>query len=252
MRWGKRIAVIIPAFNEARLIGGTLQTIPRWVDDIIVVDDGSTDATVQVCRDAYRSIHLVQHRDNRGVGAALVTGYREGFSRGNQVVAVMGADGQMDPNDLAAVVQPVAERQADYCKGNRFAHPSCRNEMPALRRFAGQLLGFSTRLLSGLPVQDSQCGFTALDQRAAKRLDLESLWPRYGYPNDLLVRVGRRSLRLQQVAVKAVYRDETSGLRWWHGVIVVPFVLLRAWLTFPPANRPEHEPLAPTRHGSRM
>lgn len=238
MRCGKRIAVVVPAYNEGRLLAVTLRSMPRWVDDVVVVDDGSDDDTVTVARQWHRRCTLIRHHTNRGVGAALATGYAAAFARGADVAAVMAADAQMDPSDLAQVVAPVAEGVVDYCKGNRLDHPSCQAEMPSARRIGTTILGRLTRWLTRLELHDSQCGYTALGRQAASQLQLHSLWPGYGYPNDLLVRVAKASLRLGEVPVRPVYGRESSGLRWWHALFVIPFVLARTSWCFKTPDQP--------------
>jgi dolichol-phosphate mannosyltransferase len=116
---------------------------------------------------------------------------------------------------------------ADYAKGNRFVHPEARR-MPTFRRAGGELFSFFTRLSTGLRVSDSQCGYTALAARAASALPLDELFPRYGYPNDLLGMLAARRFRVVDVPVRPVYADERSGLRPWHAARI-PLVIARRW-----------------------
>ena len=223
------IAVIIPALDEQRLISATLAGIPAYVAAVYVVDDASSDATfanARACGDP--RVRVLRHSTNRGVGAAIVTGYAAALSDGHDVLAVMAADNQMDPDDLRCLVQPVIEGRADYVKGNRFVHERVR-DMPSLRRWAGRWLSWVTRRVTRLEVDDCQCGFTALSARAAKLLPLHALWPRYGYPNDLLAMLAERSLRVAEVRVRPVYASERSGIRPWHALVVLA-LLWRAWL----------------------
>lgn len=217
---GRSVAVVVPARDEARWIAETLRGVPRFVDRIIVVDDASTDATAALVRSVAADrpgVELVQLPDNRGVGAAIVTGYRRACAAGAEVVAVMAGDGQMDPADLAAVLLPVVRGEADYVKGNRLAHPAVAATMPLPRRVGTRVLARLTALAAGIEqLSDSQCGYTAIAAAACRRLDLDAIWPRYGYCNDLLGAVVRAQLRLFEVPVRPVYRGEASGLRPWH------------------------------------
>lgn len=223
-----RIAVIVPAYNERRLIRSTLLGVPGWVDRLVVVDDGSDDGTAVAAAavDDERLV-IVRHPENRGVGRALATGYARAFDEGADVAAVMAADDQMDPADLAALVQPIADGRADYVKGNRLAHPEVRARMPSLRYAGNHVLSVLTRLATGLPVHDSQCGYTALSRHGAIALRLPELWSGYGYPNDLLGAVQEAGLALAEVTVRPVYRDEDSGIGLRHALVVIPFVLAR-------------------------
>jgi len=227
----KRVAVVIPAYCEARLIGLSLSTLPGFVDAIYVVDDGSPDATSDAARAVGDArVRVIRHVTNQGVGAAIVTGYRAALAEQADVVAVMAGDAQMDPADLPAVLAPVLAGRADYVKGNRFRSRESRN-MPWLRRVAGKVLSFATRLASGLAVDDCQCGFTAISRSALCALPLGELWPGFGYPNDLLLLAAKQGLRVAEVTVRPVYADEQSGVRPWHAALILGLIarrLLRA------------------------
>ena len=223
-----KVAVVVPCFREARLITRTISGIPAFVDLIVVVDDGSPDATAEAVRAlADPRVLLVVHAENRGVGAAIVTGYRAALAADCDVSAVMAGDAQMAPEDLAAVIAPVALGQASYVKGNRFQHARSR-EMPLVRRFAGRLLAVATRLASGLSVDDCQCGYTAISRGALLRLPLSDLWPRFGYPNDLLCMLASRGLSVAEVPVRPVYGDEQSGVRFWHALTILLLIARRS------------------------
>lgn len=231
MKHGARVAVVVPAHNEERLIARTLRSIPAYVDHIVVVDDGSTDGTSrEVASVVDPRIELVQHAHNRGVGAAIVTGYRRAFEAGAHVAAVMAGDGQMDPDDLDALLAPVIAGEADYAKGDRLSHPSAFARMPLARWVGNHGLSAMTRLATGLRVRDSQCGYTALSRAAFLQLDVDALWPRYGYPNDLLSQLAVARLRVRDVVVRPVYGDEESGIRPRHLLTVFPFVLAKSFV----------------------
>lgn len=215
-----RLAVVVPAHNEEIWIAETIRRTPDDVDQIVVVDDHSGDATSRAAEGAGDPrVEVIRHPDNRGVGAAIVTGYRRALAAGADVVVVMAGDGQMDPEDLPAVALPVIRGEADYVKGNRLAYPGAWRAMPAARLAGTAALAWLTRHAAGLDqLSDSQCGYTAISARALRVLgpDLDDLWPRYGYPNDLIGALARRRLRIAEATVRPVYRGEASGLRPWH------------------------------------
>jgi glycosyltransferase involved in cell wall biosynthesis len=227
---GARVAVIVPARDEARLIARVLRGVPAFVDRVIVVDDGSRDDTAEIAaRMPDPRIRVARHPTHRGVGAAIATGYRIAFEdEGADVAAVMAGDAQMDPADLARVVGPVARGEVDYCKGDRLSHPSALRSMPPHRYVGNHVLSALTRWATGLPIRDAQCGYTAIGRRAAERLALDRIWPGYGYPNDLLARIAAAGLRVSEVPVRPIYADETSGIGWRHALVVIPFVIARA------------------------
>lgn len=230
MLLGARIAVVVPAHDEAPRIGRVIGRMPSFVDQVVVVDDASHDDTCGVVLSSPDPrVRLVRHAVNRGVGAAIATGYRMARADGADVIAVMAGDDQMDPDDLEHVVRPVAEGTADYVKGDRIHHPQAR-AMPLARRAGTQALGYLTRWATRVSdLVDSQCGYTALSGAAMDRLDLTSLWPRFGYPNDLLGMVAEQHLRVMQVPVRPVYQGEPSELRPWHVATIVALVARAAW-----------------------
>jgi glycosyltransferase involved in cell wall biosynthesis len=225
-----RVGVAIPAYNEADKIARTIASVPDLADDIFVIDDASLDDTAARAGESGRAT-IVQHPANRGVGAAITTGYRHALAAGVDVVVVMAGDGQMDPDDLPALLAPIAANRADYVKGNRFLHPAVWSTMPPARIIGNVLLSAATRLTSGYRhVFDSQCGYTAIHRRALAAIELDALWARYGYPNDLLSRLHAAGMRVRDVPVRPVY-----GERWRSGIHLgtvlhpIPWVLLRSW-----------------------
>ncbi len=213
-----RVAVVVPAFQEERWIAETVRRMPDYVDHILVVDDRSDDRTAEEARGVGDPrVELLRHQHNRGVGAAIVTGYLRALELDAEVTAVMAGDGQMHPDDLEGLLAPVIRGDLDYVKGNRLAYPGAYRAMPKARLAGTAALAFLTRHAAGLPrLSDSQCGYTAISRDALKILDLKEIWPRYGYPNDLLGALALRGLRIGEVVVRPVYRGEESGLRVWH------------------------------------
>lgn len=225
---GARVAVIIPAYREERLIGRMLRKLPPYLDSIYVVDDASDDGTAErAAGSGDPRVRVLRHAENRGVGAAIATGYQQALEDGVDLLTVMAADDQMDAEDLPALLTRVWAGGADYAKGNRFVHPKARR-MPLTRRLGGEILSALTRRATSLAVDDCQCGFTVLSARAAQRLPLHELWPRYGYPNDLLGMLASARCRVVEAPVRPVYADEQSGLRPYH-VLVVSAVIARRW-----------------------
>jgi len=222
------IAVVVPAYNEALLIAFTLRNIPSYVDRVLVIDDGSLDDTAEIAVSVGDPrVQVVRHASNRGVGAALATGYTLALQLGADVVAVMAGDGQMHPDDLPQLLWPVVKGEVDYAKGDRLSHPSAHKHMPRSRFIGNHVLSMFTRLCTGSALRDSQCGYTALSRRALERLPLGGLWPGYGYPNDLIGRLCLSGASVRDVVVRPIYGSEQSGIRLRHALFVIPWVLLR-------------------------
>jgi glycosyltransferase involved in cell wall biosynthesis len=220
----------MPAYNEAKLIRGALERIPGFVDHIIVVDDASVDDTAVIARGTRRRTEVIAHGANQGVGAAIVTGCRHAFLRGADLTAVMAADGQMDPEDLPALLVPLVTEEADYVKGNRLDWPGASEAMPWHRWLGNHVFSWLTRRAVGVDMRDSQCGYVAMNRLTQRVLDWDRLWKGYGYPNDLLSWLAVRGLRVQEVAVRPVYGLEQSGIRLRHVMLTIPFVIARAWV----------------------
>jgi len=227
---GRTIAAVVPAYNEAPLVGRTLAGIPPEVDHIVVIDDGSIDGTVDAVRACGRDVELIQHVVNRGVGASVATGCSRVHALRFDVAVVIAADGQMHPRDLEVLVGALVDTEADFVKGNRLAWPGARRAMPAHRWLGNWALSWATRFALGMPLTDSQCGYVALSSTALCSIEWERLWKGYGYPNDLLSLALARRLRIEEALVRPVYGEERSGIRLRHALGTIPFVIARAWV----------------------
>jgi len=227
---GRTIGVVVPAFNEERFLPRTLATIPDFVDRVVVVDDGSRDRTAcRVLEAADPRIVLVRHPRNRGVGSAIVSGYRRLLEEGTDILVVMAGDGQMDPADLPGLLAPLVEGAADHTKGNRLFHPDTPRVMPAWRLAGNLALSLLTRVTAGYPhLVDSQCGYTATRRETLARVDLPGVYPRYGFPNDLLAHLHTAGARVADVEVRPVYDGQDTGLRPAGAMVALSWVLVRS------------------------
>ncbi len=226
---GKRVAVVVPAHDEEQLIGRTLAEIPAFVDRIYVIDDKSGDSTVERARAAADPrVEVIEHDRNRGVGAAIVTGYKRALEEEIDITAVMAADGQMDPGDLEALATSVARGEVDYAKANRLFTGQAWQLMPRHRYLGNAVLSMLTKIASGYwHVADSQSGYTAISRPMLQQLDLDRIYPRYGFPNDMLVHLNVWNARVRDFPSKPIYNvGERSGIRLPK---VIPSI---AWLLF--------------------
>ena len=232
---GKTIAVVIPAHNEEKLIGQVLTTMPDFVDLIIVVDDASTDQTPDIVTSYRRrlgeKLRLLSHKENQGVGAAIVTGYKYALAQSIEIIAVMNGDAQMDPDDLVRIVAPVARGEADYVKGNRLFRGESWRMIPHYRYLGNATLSLLTKIVSGYwHIADSQSGYTAIARIALERLDLNKIYKRYGMPNDILVKLNVGNFRVRDVSVRPIYNiGEVSGIRLRKVIPAITWLLLRGF-----------------------
>jgi len=233
MHNGWHVGVVIPAKDEELFIGAVLDTIPNFVDSVVVIDDGSSDDTSKVANKYQeKSYNLTIIRlEGKGVGGAIDAGHLEMLRNCPEpfVSVVMAGDGQMDPDDLTRVITPIIEQRSDYVKGNRFIHAGGLGNMPKVRRFASQILAFLTTLAAGITVSDPQCGYTATSHRVLKEWNWAKSWDKYGYPNYWLIELSRLSFSVIEVPVKSIYGSEKSNLkmlRFLFSVGIMMFVML--------------------------
>jgi hypothetical protein len=165
------------------------------------------------------------------VGAAIVTGYRRAIADGMEVTAVMAGDNQMDPGDLERLVRPVAAGEVDYAKANRLYSGEFWRMIPRTRRWGNAVLSFLTKIASGYwHVADSQTGYTAISLPMLERLDLDRVYPRYGFPNDMLVHLNVWNARVRDFPSRPVYGvGESSGIRLHAVVPRISWLLVKAF-----------------------
>lgn len=221
MYQGKSVAVVVPAYNEELLIGRVLETMPDYVDKIVIVDDCSRDETRSRVRSYIDSgalmerLLLIEHPENQGVGGAITTGYKWCRDHEIDVVVVMAGDAQMDPRDMPTLLDPIVTGQADYAKGNRLFFGDAWNQIPKIRYLGNSAMSLLTKIASGYwHVADSQSGYTAISLNVLRIIDWDQMYRRYGQPNDLLVRLNVYSFRVRDVPIRPIYNiGEKSGIK---------------------------------------
>ena len=228
---GRRVTAVVPAYNEENLVAETVRGIPAFVDRILVVDDCSRDATAERAAAADPRVEVIRHEHNAGVGAAIVTGYKRARDLEMDVTAVMAADNQMDPDDLETLVGGVVSGECDYAKANRLFTGQAWQLIPRTRYLGNAALSFMTKIASGYwHVADSQSGYTAVNLETLKLLDLDRIYRRYGFPNDLLVHLNVFNRRVRDYPSRPIYGvGERSGIRLRHVVPKISWLLLKGF-----------------------
>jgi glycosyltransferase involved in cell wall biosynthesis len=236
---GRTVAVVVPAYNEEALVGSTVSGIPAFVDNIIVVDDCSKDETAVRAQNADKRVEVIAHERNQGVGAAIVTRNPPALAHDADrtiaidadVTCVMAADGQMDPDDLETLVRAIAVDETDYAKANRLFTGQAWQLIPRTRYLGNAALSFMTKIASGYwHVADSQSGYTAVNLETLKLLDLDRIYRRYGFPNDLLVHLNVFNRRVRDYPSRPIYGvGERSGIRLRHVVPKISWLLLKGF-----------------------
>jgi glycosyltransferase involved in cell wall biosynthesis len=195
------VAVVIPALNEAASIGVVLAAIPpTHVDEVIVVDGGSTDDTAAIAQEAGARVVL---ESQRGYGRACAAGVRAATS---DVVVFLDADGADDPAQVAELLAPIQAGQADLVLGSRLAGEMAPGAMPWHQQFGNWLSAFLFRVLYKLPVTDLS-PFRAINRDALLSLDMQEMT--YGWPTEMIAKAARRGLRIVEIPVR--YRPRRGG-----------------------------------------
>ncbi len=210
-----KTAVVIPAYRVSNAIADVIRSIPEWIDHIIIVDDACPESSGKVAETTRRvNISVLYHRENQGVGGAVITGYRKALELGCDIVIKMDGDGQMDPAYIEALIDPLKNDRADYTKGNRFHDFRALKSMPKLRLFGNSALSFLIKFSSGYwNIMDPTNGYTAIHKRALERLNLEKVSKRFFFESDMLINLNIINAVVRDIAIPARYGDEKSSLR---------------------------------------
>jgi glycosyltransferase involved in cell wall biosynthesis len=279
----KTVAVVVPAYNEEKQIGMVIESMPKFVDRIIIVNDFSKDKTAEVVKSYIQKspvsatlvekvsskikrtrynraevvlheqmtqevqffnpfevvnkepernrIILINHLTNGGVGAAIATGYKWAKDHNIDCTAVMAGDGQMDPNELESICRPVVDDGIDYVKGNRLIHRSALLVIPKIRYFGNSVLSILTKIASGYwHISDTQTGYTAISNSALNAIRLHEIYPRYGMPNDMLVKLNIAFCTVKEVEIKPIYDvGEESKMKITKVIPTVSLLLIKSF-----------------------
>ncbi|MCB0396432.1 MAG: glycosyltransferase family 2 protein [Flavobacteriales bacterium] len=209
------IAVIIPAYRVKSHILGVIAGIGPEVNKIIVVDDACPEASGKFVTEHNRDERVVvlTHKQNKGVGGAVKTGYVHALSIGADICVKVDGDGQMDPNEIPRLVEPLLRLEADYTKCNRFFAMDYLKPMPKIRLFGNAGLSFINKAANGYwNIMDPTNGFTAIRKEALSQLPLDKIADRYFFESDMLFRLSTVRAVVKDVPLAARYDDETSSL----------------------------------------
>ncbi len=209
------ICIVIPAYNEEKFLHQVIKTIPEFIDHIVIVDDASTDNTFEIALTSGDTrVYAIKHKDNQGVGGAILAGHKKAVEYGSDISVVMAGDGQMDPKYLPDLLNPIIEEGYHYTKGNRFLNSGALIGMSGIRIFGNIILTFLTKVSSGYwHIFDPQNGYTAINCIILKELDLDNIAKRYEFENDMLINLNIGNYRVKDVFIPARYNDEQSKIK---------------------------------------
>ncbi len=198
-----KLCVIIPTYNEAKAVGDLVKRIKQLGYEILVVDDGSSDRTAHIARNA--GAEVISNPANCGKGFSLRQGFQYALTRNFEAVAIMDGDGQHDPDDLRYFLEKAENDDADIIMGNRMLEPK---NMPGLRRLTNRIMSWIVSGLCGQKIPDSQCGFRLIKSEVLKNIKLFSC--RYEIESEMLIAAGKAGYKIVSIPIKSIYQDELS------------------------------------------
>ena len=216
VNYTSKIAVVIPSYRVKAHILDVIREIPSCVSKIYVVDDccpdRSGDFVSEQCTDP--RVEVVRNPTNMGVGGAVMAGYKAAIEQGMEILVKIDGDGQMDPKLLPSFIEPIANGEADYTKGNRFFSLEQIGAMPGIRIFGNAALSFLTKISSGYwDIFDPTNGYTAIHADVARQLPFQKISRRYFFETDILFRLNTLRAVVLDIPMDAKYADETSNLK---------------------------------------
>jgi glycosyltransferase involved in cell wall biosynthesis len=201
-----RIAAVIPAYQEEKHVGEVAQRTRAQLENVLVVDDGSTDATAERARSS--GVDVVIHPQNRGKGESIKTGLRYWLERGSEYVVLLDADGQHLPEEISRFVDSAAsESNAKIFIGSRMSDT---NAMPLVRRIVNRYMSGEISRVCGQQIPDTQCGFRMLHRDIIP--EVLSGASRFDYETEMLIIASRKGHRVASVPITTVYSDEVSSI----------------------------------------
>ncbi|KKQ78888.1 MAG: Glycosyl transferase family 2, partial [Candidatus Daviesbacteria bacterium GW2011_GWA1_38_7] len=200
-----KIVIAVPAFNESQVIFKVLKSLPRRLKgvsnvDVVVIDDGSLDQTLKEAQRA--DVNIVRHLLNRGLGAAIKTGFSWAKKQNADIVVTFDADGQHDPRDISKLIQPIILKKADVVIGSRFLN---KQVIPSDRFLLNWFANFATFILYGVLSTDSQSGLRAFSKKTIDLIDFKA--DRMDFSSEILLEAKRHNLKVIEVPIKAIYTD---------------------------------------------
>ncbi len=225
------IAVVIPTYKATQHLSEVIEGIPSYIHHVIVVDDRCPEKSGKIAQKMAETdtrIHVIFHEKNKGVGGAMVTGYRAALALNCGIVVKMDSDSQMDPSYLPELLEPLINKKAAYAKGNRFVDFKALRAMPTLRLMGNSILSFMVKACSGYwNIMDPTNGYTAISVEALEKMNLDKLANDFFFESDMLIRLNIQNAVIKDVAIPARYGNETSNLSIRRVLFKFPFLLTK-------------------------
>tara|TARA_B110000259_G_C13998263_1_gene395311 strand:+ start:720 stop:1667 length:948 start_codon:yes stop_codon:yes gene_type:complete len=225
----KKIAVVIPCFKVSRQINEVLVSLPKFIDDVIVVDDACPEKSGNISKKLKQdNIQVIFHKKNKGVGGAVISGFKKAIELNSDIIVKLDGDGQMDPNNIDKLIQPLIDNCADYTKGNRFHDFKALKSMPKTRLLGNSFLSFAIKATSGYwNIMDPTNGFCAISSQALRSINFDKIEKGYFFETDMLVHLNIMNKVVQDIPFSTIYRNEKSNLSIIKVTLTFPFKIFK-------------------------
>ena len=213
-----KVAVVVPCYNEEKLAGKTVSTMPDIVDIIVLINDGSTDNTLAVLHEIAAGdgrVVVLDNDRNHGIGYSIVNGFKHVLATTDaDIIGVLAGDAQCDPAYISPMLDELVDEKLDYVKANRFFHRDALMAMPRYRRLGNIFISLLTKFSTGYySISDTQNGYGFFTRRTMEKIDFHFVGERYDYENTMLIALSIAGARIKDVPVPAIYGDETSTIK---------------------------------------
>ena len=213
---GKKIFAIIPAYNEEKRISKVIKETKKYVDNIVIVDDGSKDKTKEMAKKGKAIV--LRHLINLGKGAALKTGCDYAVKNKADIIIVIDADAQHDPNEIPKFLKNI--KKCDIV----LAYRKLNKNMPFVLKFGNWIINKTITFLYGIRIKDSQCGYRAFTTKAYKRLKWKAT--DYSMESEMIAKIGKYKLSYTEIPIETIYSDKYKGTTILDGIKIVFNLLL--------------------------
>jgi len=214
-----KIIATIPAYNEERFIGSVILKAKKYVDEVVVIDDGSTDATAEIAEAA--GAKIIRHNANYGKGVAINTAFKKVREAKVDILVLLDGDGQHNPSEIPAILKPILDNKADVVIGSRFLIP--KNSIPKYRILGQKILTLVTNLGARVKLTDSQSGFRAFSKKAIQVMNLREKG--LSVESEMQIATSENDLKVVEVLINVTYTEKYKRSPLAHGFGVLNRVI---------------------------
>lgn len=212
-------AVVVPAYNEEKLIAKTVNTVPDFIDYIIVINDASKDTTLEVITELAKTnkrLIILDNEVNKGVGGSLIRGFKHALEQTDATaIGILAGDAQCDPNYMQPMLDELLDSNVDYVKANRFFHRDALKAMPSYRKLGNILISLLTKFSTGYySISDTQNSYGFFKRHILEKVNFDFVKERYDYENTMLVALSIAGAKIKDYPVPAIYGDEESTIKF--------------------------------------